>query len=258
MRRVLKKILLVLLAVAIVCGVLVVFGSKDSNPEGYKTIGEIETPKGYKRIAGSDAAYASYLRGLPLKGRGSKLELYTGGNSRFQSLNYAVVDMPLLSNSEQCADVCMRLRAEYLFSKGKYASIKFQDINGKTHSYDGGASRKSFESYMRKVYGVANTLSLKREMKTRALRDIQPGDVFVYSARKGRKLGHAVMVVDVAENEDGKKAFLLAEGNTPARSIHVMRNLENPLRSPWFMLDEDAKRLWLTIFYFDAEDLRHF
>ena len=28
--------------------------------------------------------------------------------------------IPLLSNAEQCADVCMRLRAEYLFQTGQY------------------------------------------------------------------------------------------------------------------------------------------
>ena len=87
------------------------------------------------------------------------------------------------------------------------------------------------------------------------------GDVFVYAAvdRPGNhKYGHAIMVVDVAENKKEKKAFLLAEGNTPAREIHVMRNFENPFRSPWFMLDEDADNLILSVFHFKATDLKHF
>jgi hypothetical protein len=66
------------------------------------------------------------------------------------------------------------------------------------------------------------------------------------------------MVVDVAINSDGKKAFLLAEGNTPAREIHVMRNFENPFRSPWFMLDEDAENLILSVFHYKASDLKSF
>jgi len=53
------------------------------------------------------------------------------------------------------------------------------------------------------------------------------------------------MVVDVAENKNGKKAIMLAEGNTPARNIHVMRNLTNPFRFPWFMLDENAELMIL-------------
>ena len=67
-----------------------------------------------------------------------------------------------------------------------------------------------------------------------------------------------VMVVDVAINSNGKKAFLLAEGNTPAREIHVMRNFENPFRSPWFMLDEDADNLLLAVFHYKANELKHF
>ena len=209
----------------------ILYGSKTSNPNNYKTIGDIPVPWGYERISADDVDYANFLRSLPLKGRGSKVQLYTGGDSRFQSLNYAVVDMPLLSNAEQCADVCMRLRAEYLFSTGQYGRIRFQNVNGKTLSYGGGSSRKSFERYL---------------------------DVFVYPARYGQRYGHAVMVVDVAINNNGKKAFLLAEGNTPAREIHVMRNFENPFRSPWFMLDEDADNLILSVFHYKATDLKHF
>ena len=105
-------------------GLWILFGSKTSNPNNYKTIGDISEPWGYERISGDDTAYTNYLRSLPLKGQGAKVQLYTGGDSRFQSLNYAVINMPLLSNAEQCADVCMRLRAEYLFSTGQYGRIR--------------------------------------------------------------------------------------------------------------------------------------
>lgn len=239
-------------------GAWILLGSKTSNPDNYKTIGDIPTPWGYMRIKGDDAAYSEFLRSLPLKGRGVDVMLYTGGRSRFQSLNYAVVGIPLLSNAEQCADVCMRLRAEYLFYTSQYGRIRFQNVNGKTLSYGGGGSRKSFERYLRNLYGVASTFSLSREMKTRRLADMQPGDVFVYPARYGQQYGHAVMVVDVAINKRGKKAFLLAEGNTPARDIHVMRNFENPFRSPWFFLDDDADLLLLSVFPYKSNELRHF
>ena len=256
-----KRIFLVMFLLVVAAGgfcVWVLFGSKTSNPHNYATIGDIPTPWGYDRVAGEDATYAWYLRQLPLKEKGAKVMLYTGGESRFQSLNYAVVDLPLLSNAEQCADVCMRLRAEYLYNTGQYGRIRFQNVNGKTLSYGGGSSRKSFERYLRNLYGVASTFSLSREMKTRRLADMQPGDVFVYPARYGHKYGHAVMVVDVAQDKHGKKAFLLAEGNTPARNIHVLRNFENPFRSPWFMLDEDADDLLLAVFHYKASELRHF
>lgn len=55
----------------------------------------------------------------------------------------------------------------------------------------------------------------------------------------------------------GKKAFLLIEGNTPARDIHVVRNL-NRFHNPWFHLKEDDETLYLNVFHFSNEDLRHF
>ena len=251
-----------LLFVAGTCaGIWILYGSKTSNPHNYATVGDIPTPWGYERIDGDDAAYSQYLRSLPLKKRGTTVQLFTGGEARFQSLSYAVVDLPLLSNAEQCADVCMRLRAEYLFNTGQYNKIRFKNVNGKTMHYGGGSSRKAFERYLRNVYGVAGTFSLSRELERRQLKDLKPGDVFVYAAadRPGNhKYGHAVMVVDVAQDKHGRKAFLLAEGNTPARDIHVMRNLKNPFRSPWFMLDEDADDLLLAVFHYKASELRHF
>ena len=146
--KTIKKILIGILLIVISVlsyGAWILLGSKTSNPDNYKTIGDIPTPWGYERIKSDDAAYSEFLRSLPLKGRGADVMLYTGGHSRFQSLNYAVVDIPLLSNAEQCADVCMRLRAEYLFYTSQYGRIRFQNVNGKTLSYGGGNSRKSFE-----------------------------------------------------------------------------------------------------------------
>lgn len=262
--KIVKIILIALFLIAVMVvgyGAWILLGSKTSNPNNYKTIGDIPTPLGYERINGDNAAYSEFLRSLQLKGKGSDVMLYTGGKSRFQSLNYAVIDLPLLSNAEQCADVCIRLRAEYLFNSGQYSSIRFRDVSDNNMRYSGGASRKAFNNYLRRVYGMASTYSLSREMRQRTLADIQPGDVFVYAAvdRPGNhKYGHAVMVVDVAINKNGKKAFLLAEGNTPARDIHVMRNFENPFRSPWFFLDEDAGMLLLSVFPYKSNELRHF
>lgn len=263
MKKIKYFALAILAVVIVICGVVawILFGSKTSNPENCSCVGEISTPWGYERI-NKDDGFAQYLRELPLKERGSKVEYYTGGEARLQSINYAVVDLPMLSNDEQCADVCMRLRAEYLYNNGK--PISFKDVNGNTLRFCSG-SRKSFERYLRKVYGVASTFSLKRDMKHRDLEDIQPGDVFVYAAgdhdlerKVNSKYGHAIMVVDVAQNKDGKRTFLLAEGNTPARNIHLLRNLQNPWNSPWFTLDEDAESFILSVFYYKKNELRRF
>lgn len=262
MKKFFKWVLLPLFLLGIIAAGIgawwVFYGNKISNTHNYKNVGEIPTPYGYERVMEGDFGYTNFLRALPLSPRGTKVELYTGGKANLQYLNYAVIDLPLLSNYEQCADVCMRLRSEYLYSTQQYNRIRFQDVNGKMLRYKGGDSRKAFEKYLRNLYGVASTFSLSRELETRPLSEIQPGDVFVYPARKGHKYGHAIIVIDVAVNKEGKRAFLLAEGNTPARSIHVIRNLRSPLLSPWFVVDEDAKDFSLSIFHYNASELKHF
>ncbi len=229
-----------------------------SNPHNHKQIGDIRTPIGYERVEGKKGSFAAYLRSLPLKKRGSLVRLHRGGKARAQFLSAAVVDIRTLSNMEQCADVCMRLRAEYLFSQGRYSEITFLNVSGQRMTYSGGKSRKEFENFMCRVFDNCNTASLSRQLKQRKLGDMQVGDVFVYPARKGHRYGHAVMVADVAVNKrTGKKAFLLVEGNTPARNIHLIRNL-NLFHNPWFYLDEDDAVLQLNVFRFNSTELRHF
>lgn len=263
-----KKILYVIAVIAVVIvavcayGAWLVVGSGTTNSEAYENIAEIKTPNGYTRVPGD--GFAEYLRHLKLKKKGSKVMLYTGGESRSQNLAYAVIDMPLLSNDEQCADVCMRLRAEYLYNNGMTSSIHFNNVGGKTERYTGGKNRRSFERYMRKLYGVASTYSLSRELPVRKLVDMQPGDVFVYASGDhslekavGSKYGHAIMVVDVAVNSEGKKVYMLAEGNTPARDIHILKNWLNPFMSPWFSLDENATAIQISPFRYNVNELHY-
>ena len=231
----------------------------DSNPYNYATIGVIPTPKGFVRIDGDNPKYSEFLRSLPLKPKGAVLKYYWGGVADFQELNYAVVDLPLLSNAEQCADVCMRLRAEYLYLAGRMADIHFLDVQGNVLNYSGEESRESFEKYLRKVFDRANTYSLYKEMATRSIENIQPGDVFVYPAPNGNSYGHAVMVADVAGDPNtDRKAVILVEGIIPARSIHVMQNLDDMSNSPWFIIDEESDNQSYTIFQFNNSNLKYF
>lgn len=239
-----------------------VFLNKDSNPHNAKTIGSLPLPLGYTRVLEKEGSYAAWLRSLPLKPRGTKVLLYNSNTpSNYQWLSAAVVNVPLLSNDEQCADVCMHMWAEYLFQTKQYNNIRFTALNGEQMTYTGGADRKAFEKYMRKVFSTCNTTSMRKSLDTRELKDLQIGDVFVYPHRKvagKNRYGHAMMVADMAVNKrTGKKVFLLIEGNTPARDIHVVRNL-NRFHNPWFHLNEKDETLHLNVFKFSSKDLRHF
>jgi hypothetical protein len=255
MKKFLVRTFLVLLVVGLIGGGWLYYVSTHSNPWHAETIGDIPAPKGYSRVEASKGSYAEYLRNLPLKEAGTKIQLFTGGNANLQWLGTAVIDNPLLSNYEQCADVTMRLRAEYLWQQGRYSDICFRDVNGNNVRYKGGSSRKLFEKYMRQIYGICSTYSVFNETSPRSIKDVQAGDVLVYPARMGAKYGHAVLVVDVAKNASGKVAIMCAEGNTPARDQHIVRNL-NPLDNPWFFFDESDDVFVVGPFYFNKNELR--
>lgn len=51
-----------------------------SNPWNANRVGDISAPLGYTRVEGS---YAEFMHQLPLKKRGSKVQLYTCGNARY-------------------------------------------------------------------------------------------------------------------------------------------------------------------------------
>ncbi len=254
-----KKIIMVLGCLLLLGGIaagVLYYTSCTSNPLNVKTIGEIPVPLGYKRVEGTPNSYATWLRNLPLKPTGSKVHLYTGGKANYQWLSAAVIDLPLLSNAEQCADMTMRLRSEYLYSRGRYADIRFTDVNGKRLQYEGGRSRKAFEKYLRRAYGCCSTFSVSRETRPRKIGEVQPGDVLVYPARKQEGMGHALIVVDVARKGD-KVAIMCAEGNTPAREAHIVRNL-NPVENPWFFFDGDEDVIRISAFHFGKDELRHY
>ena len=255
MKKFFKFMGISLIIVAIIGG-WCLWSHRTSNPWNAETIGDIPTPLGYTRIEASSGSYTEYLRSLPLRKRGTKVHLYTGGVANFQFLSTGVIDQDILSNSEQCADVTMRLRAEYLWLRGRYSEISFRNVNGKRMNYSGGASRKAFESYMRNVYGLCSTYSVYHETTPRPILDVQPGDVLVYPARTGRKYGHALIVVDVAK-KGSKVAIMCAEGNTPAREKHIVRNL-NPLENPWFFFDGSEETLFVSVFHFNKNELRHY
>ena len=79
------------------------------------------------------------------------------------------------------------------------------------------------------------------------------GYVFI----KGGYPGHAVIVMDVAENETGEKVFLLAQSYMPAQDMHILKNPNNPALSPWYSIDE-TQDLRTPEWTFSWDQLRRF
>ena len=54
-----------------------------------------------------------------------------------------------------------------------------------------------------------------------------------------------------------KLPLMCAEGNTPARDAHIVRNY-NPFRNPWTIFDSDDEVLRVGGFHFNKNELRHY
>lgn len=223
------------------------------------TISErFKVPDGYTRLACKDSSFGAWARTIKLKPYGAKVKLYNGDLKSRQDVHAAVLDFDCgTKNLQQCADAVMRIRAEYLYSVKKSNDIKFHYTSGDLIPFSRWkngerpyvkknkvlwssgkpkcSDHECLKSYLWNVFNYAGTLSVEKETKPIAnVHDIMPGDIFVL----GGSPGHAVTVLDVAvNNKTGKKIFLLCQSYMPAQDIHVLKNFNDNLLSPWYSED---------------------
>src|SRR5262249_44241016 len=143
------------------------------------------------------------------------------------------------------------LRAEYLYAGGAadFARIAFNFTSGDRVAFarwaEGwrpvvvhnrvswqrsgarGTDRAQFADYLQTVFTYAGSKSLERELVPVGGRKAEGGDVFI----EGGFPGHAVIVVDAAEDPNGRRVMLLAQSFMPAQSVHV---LKNPAGGVWY------------------------
>ncbi len=237
-------------------------------------VGKIPTPKGYERISVKPASVGAYFRNLSLK-EDNTVYLYNGQKKWNQRAQFAVIDIDVGNKDlQQCADAVMRLRAEYQFHSGNHNDIQFHftsgdlakwtryaegyraKISGNTVQWVKSAqpdtSYACFRKYMNLIFSYCGTLSMNREVKPISAANIRPGDVF---HQTGNPYGHAVTVMDVAEDSTGKKVFMLSQSYMPAQSIHILQNPNNSKLSPWYSYT-DGEELETPEWTFPAGSLK--
>ncbi|MCT4629480.1 DUF4846 domain-containing protein, partial [Winogradskyella sp.] len=96
--------------------------------------------------------------------------------------------------------------------------------------------KTNFYKFLNLIYTYSGTLSLFNELESIKAKDLKIGDMLI----KGGSPGHIVMLCDEVINDKGEKLFLLFQGNTPAQSVHLVKNLENTSISPWYQLKDGA------------------
>lgn len=221
----------------------------------------VNLPKGYKRVEYSSGSFQEYLRNYKLKSYSSKIINYDGSEYYWQRGHIGILDIPVPKNGlQQCADALIRIRSEYLwnqnrkdeigfnFTSGHYCSwTKYAEgyrpkINGNKVTFNKVAkqnyTKSNFYKYLNLIYTYSGTLSLYNELpKIKSIKELKIGDMLI----RGGTPGHIVMIADEIINGQGEKRFLLFQGNTPAQSVHLVKNLEDTEISPWYNLKLDAE-----------------
>ncbi len=236
----------------------------------------IKPPEGYNQLSVDENSFGAWLRKLPVQQNNDTVYLYNGDKKFNQLAQHLIVDIDVGNKDlQQCADAVMRLRAEYLFANADFEKIHFNFTSGDKASWLDWASGKrpvikgnkvswsqkaaedhsyrNFRRYLETVFTYAGSASLSRELnKVTDPKRILPGDVFI----QGGFPGHAVIVIDVAENDDGDRVFLLAQSYMPAQQIHVLKNPKF-WNGPWYHAKSSGKLLtpeWI----FNFTDLMRF
>lgn len=248
---------------------------QELNPSG-KTIAErFVVPKGYQRITTAKGTFANYLRSFPLETADAKVRFYDG-QIKSPSYETAVLAIDVgQKDLQQCADAVMRLRSEYLYQEKEWSKIGFKNFAGERMDYvryqqgyrmtakgyqkvaNPDYSKAGFRQYLDMVFNYANTFTFEKELTTQPLKNLQVGDVFIVSNPK--RYGHAMLVMDVAENPKTKdKVFLLAQSYMPAQSIHIVQNPSGSISKVWYSVGEITDELVTPEWTFTANALRRF
>lgn len=247
------------------------------NKEGNTVTSRILLPEGFTRASYEEGTFQKYLQDYALKEFGSKVINYDGNPYVYQAGHVGVLEVPVPSNGlQQCADALMRLRAEYLwdtnqknkigfnFTSGhycswsKYAAGYRPKINGNKVSFHKTAgannSKENFYRYLNLIYTYAGTQSLYDELpKISEIKKLEVGDMLITPGFPG----HIIMIVDKATNVNGDNLFIFAQGNTPAQSVHMLKNPSDTNKSPWYTLEMGGE-LQIPTYYFNTSQFIRF
>lgn len=245
-------------------------------PEG-STIGtRYSTPEGFTRVEVNKGSFEEFLRNQKLKPYGEKALYYNGREKPSKGVYDSVIDVDIGDrNLHQCADAIMLLRGEYLYSIGDYEDIKFNFVSGFTAEYskwmegyrikvegndvsyykgtEPSNTYEDFRKFMDMVFAYSGTLSLEKEMDRVDIEDMKIGDVFII----GGSPGHAVIIVDMAVNDNNEKIFILAQSYMPAQQTQILINPNDENMSPWYSL-KDKEKLKTPEWTFEIDTLRRF
>ena len=240
------------------------------NESGGTIAERILLPENFRRASYTKGSFSHYIQHYDLKPIEAKIVNFDGEDYIYQQGHVGILEVPVPKNGlQQCADALIRLRAEYLWQQNRKDEIGFNFTSGHYCSWKKYAegyrpkvnvnkvsfskiaaadtSEENFYNYLNLIYMYAGTQSLYDELtRIKKVEHLEVGDMIV----KPGFPGHIVMIVDKATHANGEILFILAQGNTPAQSVHVLKNLNDHKISPWYTLEANAY-LEIPTYYFN-------
>ncbi|HHX62217.1 MAG TPA: DUF4846 domain-containing protein [Epulopiscium sp.] len=246
------------------------------NKDGATVKERYPVPKDYTRTITEENSFGDFLQNQKLKPYGEKALYYDGREKNSKGVYDSAFDVDIGDRDlHQCADAIMLLRGEYLYSQGRYDEISFDfvggfkadykkwregyriEVDGNNISYykatDPSDSYESFRKYMTMVMAYASTLSMEEALEKTDIGDMAIGDVFII----GGSPGHAIIIVDMAVNNEGEKIFLLAQSYMPAQQTQILINPMDEELSPWYSL-KGKEKLITPEWRFELDQLKRF
>ncbi len=212
-------------------------------------------PAGYHRITVMPQSFAGFLRRLPLHTGRKAVRDYRGQifKNVADSTVAAIVNLHIRGKKlEQCMDIIQRLYAEFCLQTAREDSIRFLLPDRSILSWKDwkqgwrpqrksemfplkknarpDRSRRNFEAYLWEIFYYSGTQTAYFGLQKVEPQNIRIGDLIIKQGRRG----HAVILLDLAENDVGDKKGIFGQGDTPACEFYILKNRDG---LPWFDLN---------------------
>ena len=249
-------------------------------PEVEALAARFSAPDGFKRVSVAPGSFGHWLRHLPIRKDRDTVHDFSGNPIAAPGAAVVLLDVGE-RDLQQCADMAIRMHAEFLWTTAKKDSIAYHFTSGDRSAWKdwrlgeyfkikgnkvtrrrGGPKMDTygeFRRYLNHTFRYAGTRSLAKDSDPVSPSGLlMAGDFFVQPGGPG----HAVMILDVAADEKGRLAALIGQGFMPAQDLHVVKGAgANVLDEVWFILPRATQTLdtpsWKPFKREEARRFRH-
>lgn len=226
------------------------------NPTGNRVSTRFFAPPGYERVSVDSGSMGHHLRNTYLLPADAQVYYYDGKVKFQQNVYEAVIDWDITSNVMTGSDAVLWFHSEYMYKMGAYDKIEYPLHSGFMMEFDKWVQGQrsvmednafrwekraepdsnyfALRNFQEFTYAYADYKAVLHIVEKSSVEEIGFGTVLVSTDR----WGHAVIVIDVAEDETGDRAFLLAQAFVPAQQMQILQNPAGGEHAPWYTVSQ--------------------